>query len=272
MHFKEKYLFSNENMEQQLFIYKNLVINFYYSNKSIKKNIVDIKNLCLFFPGLPNFINKEFFETRISKNTAFFSVYYYGTWLSGGKFTIANCRKSVKTAIEFVKNKGGIKTYDKKEIAWNFQNLYVLGYSFAGNPILKTNINRKDVKAVLLYSPQIYLDKKEVKTILGREKATNFFKFNKSHLQFLQRTHFRVLRGITNISWFRYFCGEDSSSRISISSQYPKIVIYHGLKDEMVNPAFSKYFHKTYKNISRLFLIKKMGHDKELFKLNHLQR
>lgn len=259
-------------MELQLFIYRNLAIHFYYSRESVKKNVVNVENLCLFFPGLPNFIHQEFFERWVNKNTAFFSVYYFGTWLSGGKFTIINCRKSIETAIEFAKNKSGIKTYDNKKIYWNYQNLYVIGYSFAGNPILKTNVNKKEVKAILLYAPLIYLYKDEVEAILGREKAIEFFEFNKSHLQFLQRAYFRILRGIKDPLWIKYFSGEERSVKINnISSQYPSIFIFHGLKDEIINPAFSKYFCRNYKNISKLFLIKSVGHTKELFNINHLK-
>lgn len=258
-------------MEAQLFIYKNLAIHFYYSKESIHKEVVKVKNLSLFFPGLPSFFSKEFFKKLVNKYNAFFTIYYYGTWLSGGKFTIANCRKSIRVAIEFAKNKSGIKTYDGKKIIWDYQNLYIIGYSFAGNPILKTNINKKDIKAIFLYAPLIYLNKNEVETILGREKAIKFFEFNKTHLQFLRKAYFRVLRGINDISWLRYFLGKDTSSKISINLPYPEIFIYHGLKDEIVDPAFSKYFYKTHKNISRLFLIKEIGHDKELFNLDHFK-
>lgn len=271
MVFKGKYSFLSDNMELELFIYKNLAIHFYYHKESVQKNTVKVKNLCLFFPGLPNFINKNFFEKYVNRDTAFFSIYYYGTWLSGGKFTIANCRKSIEIAIEFAKTKAGIKTYDNKEIAWNFQNLYVLGYSFAGNPILKAKINKKDVKAVLLYCPLIYLNKKDVEIILGLEEATKFFEFNKSFLQFLRKGYFHVLRNITDISWFEYFSGKDSSSKVSLKFQYPKIFIFHGLRDEKISSVFSKYFCKTHKNISKLFLFKEVGHSKELFNLSHLE-
>jgi hypothetical protein len=258
-------------MELQLFISKDSASHLYYSDKSAKKNVINVKNLCIVFSGLPNFIGKEFFERYVDKDTAFMLIYYPGTWLSGGKFTINNCRKTIKKAIEFAQSKNGLKTFDGKRFNWNYKNLYIIGYSFAGNPILTTNINNKNVKAVLLYAPLIYLSKKDIENILNPEEAKKLFEFNKFFLKFLQRGYVHALRGIKDNSWLKYFSGNDLSSQININSNYPKIFIYHGFRDDQANPLFSKYFYKTHKNLSKLYLVKNKGHDKRMFKLRHLK-
>ncbi|HED36806.1 MAG TPA: hypothetical protein ENI76_00955, partial [Ignavibacteria bacterium] len=99
-------------MELQLFIYKNIAIHFYYSKDSIVNGKITVENIFIYFPGLPQMIDDDFFADKVNKDTAFFSVYYSGSWLSGGSFTYDNCKKTVELAIEFVKHKRGIKTFD----------------------------------------------------------------------------------------------------------------------------------------------------------------
>jgi len=92
-------------MKLQLLIYKNLAVHFYYSKESVSKNKIKIKNLFLIFPGLPTFIHKDFFNDKVDKDNAFLSIYYLGTWLSGGIFTYKNCKKAIELTVEFAKNK-----------------------------------------------------------------------------------------------------------------------------------------------------------------------
>lgn len=259
-------------MELQLFFYKDLAVHFYYSRESIKGGSINIKRLCLFFPGLPNFIEKRFFEDKVNKDTAFFSVYYYGTWLSGRYFTYSNCKKTIETVIEFAKARHGIKTFDKKNITWKFQNLYLLGYSFSGNLILTTKINKEDVRAVYLYAPLIYLNRHEVEEILSSKEIEDFYKLNKLNLKFLKRGYKNVIKGIRDPSWERYFLGADSSSVINIQQNYPRVFIYHGKYDNKINPLFSQYFNKKYKEKTTLSLINNVGHDlRGLFNLRHVK-
>jgi len=257
-------------MELQLFLHNNLAIHFFYSKESLGNNLVTVKNLCVVFSGLPNLIDKKYFESRVNRDTAYLSVYYYGTWLSGGKFTFNNCKKTIKDALQFTKNKTGIRTFDGKKLGWNFKNLNIIGYSFAANPVLTAKVNRKDVKAVFLYSPLIYVNKSDISKILDKDGADKFIALSRFFLKFLQRGYKYALRGISDPSWDKYFSGNELSSQINLFSQYPPIYIYHGLKDSQVNPAFSKYFYSINKNITKLFLIKDRGHDKELFNLSHL--
>ena len=81
-------------MELQLFIYKNIALHFYYSKDSVENGIIKSKNIFVYFPGLPQMIDEDFFVNIVDKNTAFFSVYYMGSWLSSGSFTYENCQKT----------------------------------------------------------------------------------------------------------------------------------------------------------------------------------
>jgi len=162
-------------MELQLFIYKDLALHFYYSKDSLNEGLVDVKNIFIYFPGLPQVIEEDFFAERVDNDTAFFNVYYFGSVLSGGEFFYENCRKTVELAIEFVKNKKGIKTFDNKEITWDYKNLNVAGYSFSGNPIVTANISKDDVKNVFLFAPLLFLHKDQVKGYMSNQKDMDNF-------------------------------------------------------------------------------------------------
>ncbi|MBU0722916.1 hypothetical protein KJ973_02555, partial [Patescibacteria group bacterium] len=183
-------------MELQLFIYKNIALHFYYSKDSLRDNKVSVKNIFVYFPGLPQMIDEKFFANKVNKNTAFFSVYYSGSWLSGGSFTYENCKRTVELAVEFVKDKKGIKTFDDKQTLWDYKNLHIIGYSFSGNPIISAKISRNDVKNVILFAPLLFLHKKEVSEYLKDKKTVdNVYGFSLFYLEFLKRGYGFAFRG-----------------------------------------------------------------------------
>lgn len=261
-------------MELQLFIYKNIALHLYYSKDSVENGIIKSKNIFAFFPGLPQMIDEDFFVNRVDKNTAFFSVYYMGSWLSGGSFTYENCQKTVELAIEFVKNKQGIKTFDGKQIHWNYDSLHVMGYSFSGNPVVSAKIIKNDVKNVILFAPLLFLHKKEVLKSMKDEKAAdNFYGFNSFYLEFLRRGYRFALRGIERKGWDTYFSGKESKSLIKTNKDYPDIIIFHGKLDQKIQYASSLFFQKEKYPEAKIFLKDGVGHDLEkLFDINQINK
>lgn len=261
-------------MELQLFIYKNIAIHFYYSKDSVVNGKITVENIFIYFSGLPQIIDEDFFANKVSKNTAFFSVYYSGSWLSGGSFTYENCKKTVELAIEFTKNKRGIKTFDSKQIYWDYKNLHVMGYSFAGNPVISAKISKKDVKSVVLFAPLLFLHKKEVSEYLQDKKAIdNFYGFSSFYLEFLKRGYKFAFRGIEKRSWNKYFSGQDLKSFIKMDNNYPNVFIFHGKTDEKINYASSLFFQKEKCSQSKIILIDNVGHDLEkLFDINQINK
>ncbi len=212
-------------MELQLFIYKNIALHLYYSKDSIKHGKINVENIFIYFPGLPQIVDENFFAEKINKDTAFFSVYYSGSWLSGGSFTYENCKKTVEIAIKFVKSKKGVKTLDNKQIFWDYKKLHLIGYSFSGNPIISAKISKKDVKNVILFTPLLFLHKKDVSECLKDEKTiNNFYSFSLLYLGFLKRGYKFAFRGIERQSWNKYFSGKDPRSFIKINKDYPKVI------------------------------------------------
>lgn len=251
-------------MELQLFIYKNIALHFYYSKDSIKGEVINIKNIFIYFPGLPQMIDDVFFVNKVDKNTAFFSVYYMGSWLSGGSFTYENCKKTVELAVEFVKNKQGIKTFDDKQINWDYNNLYVMGYSFSGNPVVSAKITKNDVKGVILFAPLLFLHKKEVLEYMKDKKdIDNFYGFNLFYLEFLRRGYKFAFRGIENKSWDRYFSGKEKKSFVKMYENYPHIIIFHGKSDKKINYTSSLFFQKEKCPEAGVILKDSVGHDLE---------
>ena len=261
-------------MELQLFIYKNIALRFYYSKDSIVNGKIDSKNIFAYFPGLPQIIDEDFFVNKVNKDVAFFSVYYLGSWLSGGGFTYENCKKTIELAIEFIKNKKGIKTFDNKQINWSYENLYAMGYSFAGNPLISAKILKNDVKSVILFAPLLFLHKKDVLEYL-RDKNTidNFYGFNLFYLEFLKRGYRFAFRGIEKRSWNKYFSGQDSKSFIKMSNNYPNVFIFHGKIDEKINYASSLFFQKEKCPQSKIVIVDNVEHDLEkLFNINQINK
>lgn len=261
-------------MELQLFIYKNIAIHFYYSKDSVINGKINIENVFIYFPGLPQIIDKDFFANKVNKNTAFFSVYYLGSWLSGGSFTYKNCKKTVESAIEFTKNKRGIKTFDNKQIYWDYMNLHVMGYSFSGNPVISAKISKNDVKSVILFAPLLFLHKKEVSEYLKDKKAIDiFYGFNSFYLKFLRRGYKFAFRGIEKRSWNKFFSGQDSKSLIKMADNYPNIFIFHGKSDEKINYTSSLFFRKEKRPQTKIVLIDSVGHDLEkLFGIKQINK
>jgi len=261
-------------MELQLFIYKNIAIHFYYSKDSIVNGRINAGNVFIYFPGLPQIIDGDFFVDKVDKNTAFFSVYFSGSWLSGGSFTYENCKKTVELAVEFVKHKKGIKTFDNKQISWNYKNLHVMGYSFSGNPVVSAKISKTDVKNVILFAPLLFLHKKEVlKYLKDKEAINNFYGFNLFYLEFLRRGYKFALRGIEKQNWNKYFSGKEQSSFIKMDKDYPNIVIFHGKLDEKINYASSLFFQKEKCHGAKIILIDNIGHNLEkLFDINRINK
>lgn len=259
-------------MEVQLFIYKNVALHFYYAKDSFNNNKVNVKNIFIYFPGLPQIIDEDFFVDKVDKNTAFFSVYYLGSWLSGGRFTYKNCKKTIELVVEFVKKKKGIKTFDNKEIRWNYKNLHLIGYSFAGNPVISAKISKNDVKNVLLFAPLLFLHEKEVSEYLKDKKVINdFYNFSLFFLKFLRRGYKFAFRGIENRCWEKYFSGKDPDSFIKVDKNYPNIIIFHGKSDEKINYTSSIFFQRTKSPESKVFLIDNVEHDlKKLFNIKRI--
>ncbi|MCX6786616.1 MAG: hypothetical protein NTU85_02260 [Candidatus Kaiserbacteria bacterium] len=257
-------------MDLQLFISNELAIHFYYSRDSVEGDIFHVKNLCLVFPGLPNTIDKSYFSDRVSRDTAFLSVSYYGTWMSGGNFNPQSVKQTIQDAISFAKSKEGVKAFDNEKMCWEYENLFVVGYSFAGNFVLNSVLDKDSITSIILCAPLIYVDKQIVETVLGND-ASDFFDSNMFFLQFLQRGYPYVLRGIEDHSWASYFDGSYDLSKISIPENYPPIHVIHGTEDTQVNFKFSEYFNSQYPTISTLELQKGVGHTKEMFQSRHLR-
>ena len=261
-------------MELQLFIYKNIALHFYYSKDSLINNKINTENIFVYFPGLPQMVKEDFFVSKINKNTAFFSVYYLGSWLSGGSFTYENCKKTIELAIEFIKNGKGIKTFDNKQIKWSYKNLYIMGYSFAGNPVISAKILKNDVKSVILFAPLLFLHKKDVSECLrDKNSIDNFYGFNLFYLEFLKRGYKFAFRGIEKKSWNKYFSGKEPKSFIKMDKDYPNVIIFHGKSDEKINYASSLFFQKEKYPKVEIILIDGVGHNLEkLFDINQINK
>jgi len=247
-------------MKVQLFINNNLAIHLYYSKESIVDHLLVIDELIIFFPGLPQFIDKRFFEKKVSQNTAFMSIYYYGTWLSGGEFLPTTIYTTVSDAINFAKSGKCTTSFDGSNFEWKYNRCKVIGCSFSGNSILNGSIKKNDVSLIELYNPLIYLENTDISNIPGFDKL-KFNDVNRNFLFFVRNGYANVLRGINSSAWDNYFFGSDINSRIILSDETPIIKIYQALDDVTINPNWSKHFCEQNKQKAEYIPINNSEHD-----------
>lgn len=234
-------------MQLQLFLNKNLALHLYYDEASVIKGKIKVENFYLLAPGLPSCPHKNLFKDKVSKNTAFMVVYYYGSWFSGGKFLFENCVKSVKDAILFVKKGQGVKTFDNKKIMWEYENLFLIGNSFGGSVICSMKNYGKDIKKIFLYAPFL-VEYSEVKK-------------NKEMIGFLRRGYKNNYRGIDLAAWDLYFAKKDLFSFIELDEEIPPTQIIHGKQDNVVPYRSSEKLQKKYSQLIELKLKEGAGHD-----------
>jgi hypothetical protein len=252
----------------QLFLKNNLAIHFYFSEDSINNEIVNTKDLYIIFQGLPQSIEKDFFKDKVKKERAFMVIYYYGSYYSGKNFTFLNCQKSVQDAIKFAIGGQGVKTYDNEIIKWRVKNISIIGNSFAGNPILTCDINKNEIKKVVLISPLIFVHKEDLKKVYLNDQIQKIKKYNKDFLGFMTRGYKNIYKGINDKTWLSYFNGDNNKSKISINSNFPPIIIYHGKEDFAVSCESSILFKKLFKKDTIVHVENGVGHDfKKLFNI-----
>jgi len=256
--------------KMQLFYEDDLAIFFYYSKKSIKEEIVDVKNLNIFFPGLPQYIDHRFFENYVDQDNAFMQVFYYGSWLSGKSFSYNNCLKTVMKALELARRKHALKTFDNEDLSWNFSRLNILAYSFSGNIILKSLSKLNNVYKIILLAPMAYISRTDTKNILDEQESSSFYGFNNYYHKFLARGYLNTYRDISKIDWKNFFDGKLSASKITQPKNTPQnITIFYGANDSSVP---IKFINKVKNDFSaNLIKVSNAGHDiYELFKFGNI--
>lgn len=249
-------------MKEQIFRYQNLALRFFYHEASIHNRSVSASHLIIYFPGLPQHLDKHFFEDKVKKDVAFFAVDYLGSHLSGGSFSFQNCLKSIRLALQFVKQGRGAALFDQRPMRWKYRHLHMMGYSFAGNALLRSPFDARDVESVILFAPLIYLYKQDLRHMMSSAtQRLEFYRANSQMLEFLRRGYKNEFRGIKRAGWSAYFGGMDVGSRVIAPSHVRRILIVHGDRDAVVDLRHSKYFAKTNSKNTTLIVRKGVSHN-----------
>ncbi len=257
-------------MKVELFIYKQLGVQIYFNKEDVHEGRLIVNNFYLFFPGLPQILKDNFFSDKIAQKTAIAVVHYYGSWFSGGEFLPDNCSKTIIDAINFIYQKRGAKTFDNKELKWDFDFLNLIGYSFGALNVARSNPNYYKVNSVFLFSPMLYVNKKDIGKYLSRDKSIDHIGFNKFFMKFLQRGYFNNYRGITNNKWNDFFNGNYTEKTRKQTNNELNYYIFHGDQDTTIPVESSKYFCRINKK-AKLFILKGLDHDtKEKINLKSL--
>ncbi len=249
------------SIKLQQFRFKKLSLQIFYDSSDESDNLIDLKKLIIIYPGLPQFLDKEFFEKKIKKGQAYLKVDYYGSWMSGGNFTPDNCVKTINDTMLFLKKASHRVTYDSSIFKIKAKSKILVGYSFAAQHILRSNVSKKFIDKIYLFAPLVFLNKNQVKKVFSHKlQEDSFYNFSLSYLNFMRAGYDEILRGIKAKSWDVYFSGNDKKSLIRTNKSLPQIYIYMAENDDRI-PLPSRVLFKNLFPSSKINVIKDAGHN-----------
>lgn len=168
--------------------------------------------------------------------------HYIGSWLSSGKFSPKNCRKTVSETYNFIKRGSATELYNNQEISWPTNNIILAGGSFGGYWALEA-ASQLDLEKYLLLAP--FIDVK------NHNKDGSEEDIDKT-LAFARKAMSQVYSGIKDKSWDMFF----KNCEIDYSKIKDKnILITHGKQDQSVKIEHSREAKKKLEDKNQVELI-----------------
>ncbi len=239
-----------------------------------RSGIENVKQIAIINPGLPSYIDKEFFQSApVKDDTGYVILYYYGYWLSEGDFSPVSPQNSLVDCVQAIKKDNFIDAFSGDNVKTSHLAIErIIGYSFGANctvravPLLSTKCNITNTKYSLV-APLVMVNKDELfERGVPVEIMDNFYRFNKAFVKFLRRGFASVLNGIENESWDKYFNGTDEDSKIigNLQTYFSKkgVDVYCGKKDKSIPLEFINAIRVN--PSIRIDIDDNSGHDKTL--------
>lgn len=204
---------------------------------SWQKQLADVERLIVVAPGLPNYPGKDFFKSAPEsvRDCAFCVVYYYGYWLSGGGFTVANTAKSVSDCVAFLRSGQLVNAFGEEPFKPFEGSLEVVGYSFGANPVLRAlhDIDPETVAKIGLAAPLATVYEEDMQADAAIKEQ--FFTFNETFCGFLAAGYRELIRPVDSPEWQQYFQGTNKDSRVILDPAWrTRIQLYYGENDTSV--------------------------------------
>lgn len=226
-------------MKTQILIEGNLKVHIYYPDSAVADGVLNVQEIVLFLPGLPQSLDKNFSKKVIEDGKALVWLHYYGSWFSGGFFSPDNCRKSFVDCLSLLHKKIATNAYDGGQFNFNFKEISLIGNSFGAQIALTSPVDYSLISSISLFSPFLFVHE---------DDCVNFNKLSQTivdvDLPFWRRGMNNVYRGIDSPEWDNYFNGKDAESRLK--KEYPKIFLVTGTEDDFVTPEYIDNFSANY--------------------------
>ncbi|MEK7629396.1 MAG: hypothetical protein AAB394_02620 [Patescibacteria group bacterium] len=205
----------------------NLLGDFYTAKSNSKGTIV-------FMVGLPSYLHKsEFCEELSLLGYNILQPFYYGSWVSGGNFSIKNCVNTLTDSLKSIENGYIFDIYTNKKIIIDSQNIFLGGISFGSNIIQSLKTPEKIKKIFLISAVPIF--KKEYCKMIGFDGKT-FVKFIRAGFPYAYRSK----------NWnelVKEFSGQGKILS-QFTSDVSRIGIYQGSRDKISPQIIEQYLQK----------------------------
>lgn len=207
---------------------KNNLLGDFYTAKGVSKGTI------IFMAGLPSYLHKsEFCEELSLLGYNILQPFYYGSWVSGGNFSIKNCINTVTDSLKKVESGHIFDIYTNKKIPVDPRNIYLGGISFGSNIIQSLKTPAKVKKFFLISAVPIF--KKEYCKMIKFD-STSFIGFIKDGFPCVYRSK----------NWdelTREFSGLGTVLN-NFRSDSSKISVYQGSKDKISPQIIEQYLQK----------------------------
>lgn len=131
---------------------KDSLLGDFYPAKGAEK-----KGVIIFLSGMPGYLHKNIFGEQLSlRGYDVVQPFYYGSWVSGGDFSVENCQKTLLDTIEQIKKGVVWDLYSQKQLPIFSKNIYLGGMSFGSVIVQTMNIPRTVKKTFLISSVPIF--------------------------------------------------------------------------------------------------------------------
>lgn len=109
------------------------------------------KKCVILAPWLPQYIDKyhPFIETCMEIDLDLFVIRYTGSRENPWKFSLLNSINDIEQTIRFIKQGNATSVYDKSKIVFNYETIYLIGFSYWWLPTLFSS-HKDNVKKFLI--------------------------------------------------------------------------------------------------------------------------
>ena len=231
------------------------------------KELSEVTDLVICFPGLPNYPEKEFFATfpENLRHLTYVVVYYYGYWFSDGKLSVETSANSVVDSVAGFLSGKCLDAFSGKNVLTSVQKVSLLGYSFGANPLARAmpllTSSAEQIDQIFFIAPLGLVHQDQ----LPKLDTEKFYSYNRQFVKFLITGYNNILRLQSAEEWSDFFQGKNKKSLVPSTPRafLSKINLYYGAADKVIEKEFVDAFIKVV-SPNKLHVIEHVGHSKAL--------